>query len=271
MPREPPFRAPETDPLGSVTRLRGETGKGPATRGTQGRASGPARTQVDRAMANQDQGPPTSDPRRHPLHHLLDRPGHADTCQADASPSVASDASPRIRRLQGPARGGQIARFAYAGFALGAAGPWSRERRSCRSRCRPSTRAVRKATSGESNRAVRPASLLSAGTSRLGATCPVAALGKPAVPARGGASRSLHAFAQASRARYARRKRRRPSVQRACHGRSIGPGRPFLSAPQASVYSCQTGWSHYLKQKSGIGGRNGDIAEVMLMHKRLGP
>src|ERR1035441_9738131 len=41
---------------------------------------------------------------------------------------------------------------------------------------RPSTRAVRKAMSGESNRAVRPASLLSAGTSRLGGTCPVAAL-----------------------------------------------------------------------------------------------
>jgi hypothetical protein len=33
-------------------------------------------------MANQEQGPAASDPCRHPLHHLLDRPGHVDV-QAD--------------------------------------------------------------------------------------------------------------------------------------------------------------------------------------------
>ena len=33
-------------------------------------------------MANQEQGPAASDPCRHPLHHLLDRPGYVDI-QAD--------------------------------------------------------------------------------------------------------------------------------------------------------------------------------------------
>jgi hypothetical protein len=33
---------------------------------------------VDRTMANQEQGPAASDDCRHPLHHLLDRPGRVD-------------------------------------------------------------------------------------------------------------------------------------------------------------------------------------------------
>ena len=45
------------------------------------------------------------------------------------------------RRLQGPARAGQIAKFAYAEFAFSATGRGSREGRSWRSRCRRSATA----------------------------------------------------------------------------------------------------------------------------------
>ena len=57
------------------------------------------------------------------------------------------------RRLQGPARGGQIAKFAYAEFALSATGRWSPEGRSWRSRCRHCDRPVRASASA---RAVVP-------------------------------------------------------------------------------------------------------------------